>query len=62
MEQTLSPLLALMDRQWELAVAYIHKHQDQEWMPQFLAEDASGERTVFLTPRHGVTKRIKRPP
>lgn len=50
MEQTLSPLLTLIDTTWDMASRYIAKHHDREWMPQFVAETATGERTVFLTP------------
>lgn len=49
-EQTLSPLLSLINATWEIASSYIAKHHDREWMPQFVAETAGGERLIFLTP------------
>jgi hypothetical protein len=50
MTETLSPLLTLLDANWDIASHYIAKHQDREWTPQFIAETASGERLMFLTP------------
>lgn len=50
MTESLSPLLTLLDANWEIASRYIAKHQDREWAPQFIAETATGERMMFLTP------------
>jgi len=50
MTAPLSPLLTLLDANWDIAAKYIAKHQDREWISQFVAETASGERLIFLTP------------
>jgi hypothetical protein len=50
MEQALSPLMSLIDANWDIACRYINEHPDREWMPQFIAETASGKRLMYLTP------------
>ena len=50
MEQTLSPLLSLIEANWDIASCYIAKHHDREWCAQFIAETAEGERLTFFTP------------
>jgi hypothetical protein len=49
-EQTLSPLLALMNDAWNAAANYIAQHPDREWTSQFCTENASGERFIYLCP------------
>jgi hypothetical protein len=50
MLKPLSPLLSLLDANWDIASQYIAKHHDREWVSQFVAETASGERMIFITP------------
>jgi hypothetical protein len=49
-EQSLSPLLTLMNDAWKTAESYIAQYPDREWTSQFCTEDANGARCIYLAP------------
>jgi hypothetical protein len=50
MTESLSPLLTLMEMQWEMAKRYFSENPKKECAPQFLAETADRKRMVILAP------------